>query len=135
MPAPAADQAPARKRGRPRKEVLRHSWIHARVTAEERAALEAAADRAEMMLGPYVIAAALGAPTRRGRRRPQVERGVLAQLLGQLGKAGSNLNQLAKVANQTGQPPAAEELAAAIRDIREAARAISCTLSPGQREG
>jgi len=122
--------APPRKRGRPRKEPSRHSWIHARVTADERKALEEAAERQHLSLGPYVISAALNAPKRRGKRRVPVERAQLAILLGLLGKAGSNLNQLAKVANATGQPPPAEEMEAAMQAIRGAGDAIMRTLSP-----
>jgi len=122
---------PPRKRGRPRKEPSRHSWIHARVTAEERKALEEAAERQHLTLGPYVISAALNAPKRRGKRRVPVERAQLAILLTMLGRAGGNLNQLAKVANSTGQPPPAEEMAAAVQAIRDAGEAIMRTLRPG----
>ena len=91
-----------------------------------------AAERAGLDLGPYVVQAALGAPRPRQRRRPPVERAALAQLLGLLGKAGGNLNQLAKHANQAGRVPEADALEAVRLDIREAALAISSALRGGK---
>lgn len=131
---PPAAPRPVPWRGRPRALNPRNAWVHIRVTADERAALEAAAERLEMTLGPYVVSAALNAPKRRATRRPAVERAALAQLLGLLGKAGSNVNQLAKIANQTGQLDGIErEAEAAIRAIRDAGEAISAALRMGRR--
>lgn len=135
IPTPATPR-PAPWRGRPRVEHPRNAWVHIRVTADERAALKAAAERLEMTLGPYVVSAALNAPKRRAVRRPAVERAALAQLLGQLGKAGSNVNQLAKTANQTGRLDGIEaEAEAAIQAMREAGEAISAALRMGRRSG
>ena len=131
---PPATPRPAPWRGRPRVENPRNAWVHIRVTADERAALEAAAERLEMMLGPYVVSAALNAPQRRATRKPSVNVVVLSRLLGQLGKAGSNVNQLAKLANQTGQLSGIEaEAEEAIRAMRDAGKAISAALRMGKR--
>ena len=132
---PPATPRPAPWRGRPRAKNPRNAWVHIRVTADERAALEAAAERVEMTLGPYVVSAALNAPKRRATRKPAVERAALAQLLGLIGKAGSNVNQLAKIANQAGHLGGIEaETEAAIRDIRDAAKAISATMRMGRHD-
>lgn len=71
-----------------------------RLTTDERATIDAAAERAGLMSGSYARQTLLGAPAPRQVRRPQVERRELARLLGELGKIGGNLNQLAKAANQ-----------------------------------
>lgn len=62
----------------------------------------------------------------RAVRRPPVEWKALAQLLGELGKCGSNLNQIARALNQgRDEPP---RLAEAIRDFRAACAAIVRTV-------
>lgn len=127
--APTPEKRSAPWKGRPRSDNPRNAWVHVRVTADERAKLDEAAERAGLELGPYVVQAALGAPRPRQRRRIQLERRDLAQLLGWLGKAGGNLNQLAKIANQTGHLPDAANLHAVEQELREAARAISHVLS------
>lgn len=71
-----------------------------RLSDEERAAVDAAAERAGLETGSYIRQVLLGAPAPRAMRRPQIERKELARLLGELGKIGSNLNQLAKATNQ-----------------------------------
>ncbi|MFN7835942.1 MAG: plasmid mobilization protein [Burkholderiaceae bacterium] len=70
-----------------------------RLTPDELAAIEAAAERAGMTVGAYMRSVVLAAPVPRQSRRPPVERRALAQLLGQIGKLGSNVNQLAKYGN------------------------------------
>jgi mobilization protein NikA len=70
-----------------------------RLTPEERAAIDDAADRAGLTSGSYARQAVMGAPVPRQVRRPPVERRELARLLGELGKIGGNLNQLARAAN------------------------------------
>ncbi|MBF0116805.1 MAG: MobC family plasmid mobilization relaxosome protein [Magnetococcales bacterium] len=50
----------------------------------------------------YLRALAFGkdTPQPRGARRPVIEKEMLVRLLGELGKIGSNVNQIAHVANQ-----------------------------------
>lgn len=71
-----------------------------RLSVEERAIINERAERAGLTAGSYVRYVLLGADSPRQVRRPPVERRELAQLLGELGKIGSNLNQLAKATNQ-----------------------------------
>jgi hypothetical protein len=70
-----------------------------RVSAEEHSEIMDAAERAGLAFGSYARNTLLGAPAPRQVRRPPVERRELARLLGELGKIGGNLNQLAKAAN------------------------------------
>src|ERR1700744_5085787 len=69
-----------------------------RLPDEERATIDAAAERAGLTAGSHARAVLLGAPAPRQVRRPPAERAELARLLGELGKVGGNLNQLAKSA-------------------------------------
>jgi len=78
----------------------RSAHLTIRFTPEERAAIDAAAERAGLTSGSYARQTLLGAPAPRQMRRPPVERRELARLLGELGKIGGNLNQLAKATNQ-----------------------------------
>lgn len=71
-----------------------------RLSPEERAFIDAAAERAGLTTASYARETLLGAPPPRQVRRPPVERKELARLLGELGKIGGNLNQLAKATNQ-----------------------------------
>src|SRR5580692_12030148 len=59
-----------------------------RATDEERAQIEAAAQRAGLTVGSYVRSCSLAKPTTRAVRRPPVETAQLAQLLGMLGAVG-----------------------------------------------
>ena len=78
----------------------RSAHLTIRFTPEERASIDAAAERAGLTSGSYARQTLLGAPAPRQMRRPPVERRELARLLGELGKIGGNLNQLAKATNQ-----------------------------------
>jgi hypothetical protein len=70
-----------------------------RLTPDERAVIDEAAERAGLTSGSYARQTLLGAKVPRQVRRPPIERRELARLLGHIGHIGSNLNQLAKVAN------------------------------------
>ena len=95
-------------------------------TDAERAQLEAAAERAGMTLSAYMRHQCLGDAGPRAVRRPPVERAALAQLLGQLGKVGSNLNQIARALNTDRQ--VLHDINGTVAEVREAALAISATL-------
>ncbi len=78
---------------------VRNRHLTVRLSPDERAAIDEAAERAGLMPGSYARNTLLGAPAPRTVRRPAVERRELARLLGELGKIGGNLNQLARTAN------------------------------------
>lgn len=102
----------------------RSSSVTFRVTDDERRALQAAAGEARQSLGGYVREKALGTATPGTRRTPAPDAAQLARLLGQLGKVGSNLNQLTRLANQHQLvPPPVLELC--LREVRELTQAVA----------
>jgi len=94
-----------------------------RATDEERAQIEAAAQRAGLTVGSYVRSRALAKPTTRAVRRPPVETAQLAQLLGMLGAVGGAARTILQKhdAGETVAAPAVQETLVA---FREAAAAI-----------
>jgi hypothetical protein len=88
-----------------------------RLPPEERAELEARADRAGLSVSGYFRSAVLDTPRPRVTRRPSADRQELARLLGEAGRIGSNINQLAHQAN-LGSWPDSRLLAEACADIR-----------------
>jgi hypothetical protein len=104
----------------------RSRLVQVRCTPDEQARIEAAAERAGMSVASFMRHQCLGTPGPRAQRRPPVERAALAQLLAWLGKAGSNVNQIARVGNTTGDLPPGVDAARA--DLRAAAGAILTTL-------
>ncbi len=103
-----------------------------RVSEEERAELEQAAELAGLSLGSYVRQRVLTAPKTRAVRRPPIEQKLLAQLLGQLGKAGGNIHQILKHMN-FGAGVMHDELRSALVSFEEAAAAIMEAMGRGQR--
>lgn len=103
----------------------RHLTI--RFTPEERGVIDAAADRAGLTCGSYARQVLLGAPAPRQVRRPPVERRELARLLGAVGHVGSNLNQIARMANAE-EGIDGRELAAALRELATVRVAILAAL-------
>lgn len=71
-----------------------------RASAEERAEIEKAAERDGLSTGSYIRAKVLAAPKTKTVKRPPAHAESLARLLGQLGKIGSNLNQIAARLNR-----------------------------------
>lgn len=92
-----------------------------RCTHGELAQLEAAAERAGLSIAAFMRTQCLGTAGPRAQRRPPVERAALAQLLAQLGKCGSNLNQMARALNRGDTP---EGISAAVEAVRSAAGEI-----------
>lgn len=105
----------------------RVTHLTVRLSADERAAVDAAAERAGLTAGSYARQAMLGAPAPRQVRRPPVEKRELARLLGELGKIGGNLNQLAKAANQ-GLVVYTGEIDAVVGSLQEMRGAILAAL-------
>lgn len=78
----------------------RNRRLTARFNDQEADAIEAMADRTGQTVGSLLRQTLLNVPPpRRSLRRPQVEVQAVARLLGELGKIGSNINQLAKYSN------------------------------------
>ena len=117
--------------GRRRVENPKQAFIAVRCTAQERATIKEAAAKSGLAVGAYLRATALGSPGPRAVRRPPIERTELARLLGQLGKVGSNINQLAYAFNRVGTLPGFPELLAVRRDVGELREALMKALGRG----
>lgn len=102
---------------------VRKAHLTIRLSPEERALLDEAAGKAGLTTGSYARERALGAPAPRAVRRAPVERKELVRLLGELGKIGSNLNQIAKSLN-TGVLVYETEVAAAQQAVVEMRDAV-----------
>lgn len=103
--------------GRPRVTDPKRRFIAVRCTDQQRADIDAAATRAGLSIGAFLRTVALGTPGPRAARRPPVELAELARLLGQIGKLGSNVNQLAAHSNRSQDGLALVELRLMRRDL------------------
>ena len=131
MSEPAAPVGTSRKRSGSENRA-RGGVVAFRVSAEERAELEEKAELAGLSLGSYVRQCVLIAPKTRTVRRPPIEQKRLAQLLGQLGKAGGNIHQILKHMN-FGAGVMHDELRSALVSFEEAAAASMEAMGRGQR--
>lgn len=90
-----------------------------RATASEVAEIDKAAGAADLTRSAYVRAQSLAAPKMRATRRtPDTAAQVFARFLGQIGKCGSNLNQIAHRLNSEETVPRAM-IVAAVAELRE----------------
>lgn len=103
----------------------RTETLYARLTPDEKAAFLERADRAGMTAAAFLRAAALGDAGPRAQRRAPADKAALLQLLGELGRIGNNVNQLARAANAglDLDAPALKEAMAAIEEMRALTRA------------
>lgn len=97
-------------RGRKRAADTKTKPVMMRCTPAEHASLQASAAQSGLSVGAFLRAVAFGSAGPRAVRRPPAEREALVQLLGHIGKIGSNVNQLAHGYNTTGELPAWLEL-------------------------
>lgn len=115
-PAPAA--IVRSRSGSQTRQRTRHIKIH--LTEVEYAAAVERANRAGLSLSSMARITLLGgdAPV---TRRPPVEKALLAQALGQLGKVGSNINQIAHAVNTglSARPDRLERELEALRLVRD----------------
>lgn len=105
----------------------RSTHLTVRLSEDERAAIDAAAERAGLTPGSYARQAMLGAPAPRQVRRPPVEKRELVRLLGGLGNVRGNLNQLAKAVH-TGILIYSGDIDAALGGLAEVRAAILTAL-------
>lgn len=88
--------------------------VTVRLTADERARLEELSSRSGLAAGAFMRAATFGNPGPRAQRRPPADHVALRQLLGELGRVGNNINQIARAMNN-GDPPDVPELREALK--------------------
>lgn len=98
-----------------------------RLTPEEHAQITAAG--AERGYGPstfarVAVAEALGLPRPKVRRKRDALDVAVAKALGELGRIGNNVNQLARVANARGELPTVAAVATMRQEVEELTRAI-----------
>jgi hypothetical protein len=77
----------------------RKSLVMVRLDDAERAELEARAGDAGLSLAAFLRAAGLGQAGPRARRKPPIERALLAHTNASLNRVGNNLNQIARALN------------------------------------
>jgi hypothetical protein len=77
----------------------RFRMVTSRYDAAEFAELDEAASRAGLTRASFQRVQSLASPKTRSTRRPPIERETGSKILGQLGKIGSNLNQIAHSAH------------------------------------
>ena len=112
---------------KPKKTRARPKQVFIRVTDVEHGKIEARAERAGLSVSGYFRALAFGkdTPQPRAARRPPVEKETLVRLLAELGKIGSNVNQIAHAMNlgKITDHPALSGLSVEIADIRKQLKA------------
>jgi hypothetical protein len=98
--------------------------ISFRVEPAEYDRIKAEADRAGVTVGTFARDVLIGAEAPRRVRRPPAEKEELVRILGELGKIGSNVNQIAAKANagdlRVLDPLALSELRDELEEIRDA---------------
>jgi hypothetical protein len=122
---------PAPWRGRKRVAEARGRHVAVRCTETEYATMTAAAQRAGLTTGAFLRALGCGDPGLRAARRPPIERQELARLLGHIGKLGSNVNQLAHMANVSGRLRSEHQLTEIGDEVRAMRTAIMKALGRG----
>ncbi len=88
--------------------------IASRCLDEEFAAIAAKADKAGLAIAAFMRAAALGDAGPRAQRRPPADHKALRQILGEIGRIGNNINQIARALN-AGEQARLPELKDALR--------------------
>jgi hypothetical protein len=94
-----------------------------RFTEAEHADLLRRADEVGLSVASFVRVQTLDVPPPRAARRPPIDRTVAAQVLGQLGRIGSNINQIARHFNAGATTPPPADVAgamSAVLDMRAA---------------
>ena len=107
-------EATAKKHGSEKRK--RPCLLSVRMTDAEFTEVNSKAEAVELTPASYARSMLLDMPAPRAVRRPAVERENVARVLAQLGKIGSNLNQIAHHMN-AGNNLANETLARALTDV------------------
>ncbi len=92
--------------------------VASRCSDEEFNAIAAKADKAGLSNGAFMRAAALGDAGPRAQRRPPADHKAIRQLLGEAGRIGNNVNQIARALNSQ-ERANIPEVQAAMRAINE----------------
>jgi uncharacterized protein (DUF1778 family) len=119
---------PAPWRGRRRVMDVKGKCMTVRVTVEDRSKIADAAGKAGLSVGEFVRTVTLGTALPSAAKLPLVDRQQLVRLLGELGKVGSNVNQIAKAFNSASAVPEVQALAAMRADLAAMRSALMTAL-------
>jgi hypothetical protein len=113
--------------------------ITIRLTKRELTNLSEAAERANACISSYARSVLAGTELPRVSKRAPVEAAQLARILGQFGKIGSNLNQIAHAVNAKAcgielMPFVERELARSLFELRDARNVLLKALGRGTPE-
>ncbi len=135
MATATAPTKPARRRapwrGRPRVADAKGKFIAVRVTERDRLLIAEMAAAAELSTGAFLRAVALGSAGARARKEPKKQREQLARLLGEIGKLGSNVNQIARWCNTDRTAPHLREAEMMRADVAAMRAAVMKALDSG----
>lgn len=126
-----SEPIPGRRYGKRKLADARGKFVAVRCTSAEYAALQIAAARSGLSVGAFLRAVGLGIPGPRAVHRAPAGREELARILGQLGKLGSNVNQLAHAANAAGAELTHRELNQIGDEVRTMRTAVLKALGRG----
>ena len=127
-PATTPQKKPAPWRGRRRSHDVKGKCMTVRVTVKDRSKIADAAGKAGLTVGEFVRTATLGRKPPRAVKLPLIDRQQLVRLLGELGKVGSNVNQIAKAFNSVSAVPEAQALTAMRADLAAMRSAVMAAL-------
>lgn len=110
--------------------------VQFRVSDAEHDVLSRAAESADLPMGSYARKVLLDARPSRAKRAPSHDTIALTRLLGEFGKVGSNLNQIARLHN-AGRPDFIRkgELEETLRNLESARTALMNALKPPNPQG
>jgi hypothetical protein len=117
--------------GRPRVTDAKGCFIAVRCTVKQHSAIKEGAAKAGLSVGAYLRSLAVEHPGPRSVRRPRPGDTELARLLGHIGKLGSNVNQIAKIANTYRRPPGQSALSVMRKDVGRMRNAVLKALRRG----
>lgn len=121
MSANASPQSPPLLKRSGSEKRQRGSPISVRFLPEECAALREKARDTGLSVASFIRASVLGTPGPRARRSPPFNAEALGRATAALNKVGSNVNQIAHVANAGNFHRVAEECFATLAEVRAAA--------------
>ena len=119
---PSAAPPKASRRGSENRK--KNTPVTTRYDEAELKELDEAASRAGLTRASFQRVQSLAKPKTRSTRRAPIERETLAKVLGQLGKIGSNLNQIARSINRGRTTYDEGEIFAAVAELRALLPAI-----------
>ena len=101
-----------------------------RCSPEQKQKLAEVAKIAGLTVSSYARQILFNATPPRHSQRPSVDKDLLIQVLGQIGKIGSNINQIAHNFNATGAPPHIPALEEELTELKKLRVIINNAINP-----